>query len=114
MKCPKCQHDNPPDTLFCEECDHRTDQPYKEKMAIPVVYLIAAALALGIIALITYFFELQWFIPVAAGGVGLFLGGYSMSLARMSRGNDRMTLLALAGAAIAASAVGFMLGITLY
>jgi len=114
MKCPKCQHDNPPETLFCEECDHRIDQPYREKKVIPAVYLISAAVVLGILAMITWYLDMEWFIPVAAGGIGLFLGGYSMSLARLSDGENKNMLVILAGAAMAASAVGFMLGITLF
>ena len=114
MKCPKCQHDNPPETLFCEECDHRVDQPYIERKVIPVLYPILAAVVFGILAMITWYLEMEWFIPMAAGGIGLFLGSYSMSLARLSSGENKNMLVILAAVAMAASAIGFMLGITLF
>ena len=114
MKCPKCQHDNPPETIFCEECDHRLDQPYREKKTMPALFFILAAVVLGVLALIAYCLKTTWFIPVASGGMGLFLGGYSMSLARLSDAANKNVMLALAGVGMAAAAVGFMLGITLF
>ncbi|MCL2890549.1 MAG: DUF2116 family Zn-ribbon domain-containing protein [Methanomassiliicoccaceae archaeon] len=114
MKCPKCQHDNPPETIFCEECDHRLDQPYREKRTAPVIFFVLAAVVLGVLAVVAYYLETAWFIPMASGGVGLFLGGYSMSLARISGAANANMLMVLAGAGMAASAVGFMLGITLF
>jgi len=114
MKCPKCRHENPPETIFCEECDHRMDQSYREKKAVPVMFFILAAVVLGVLAIVAYYFVMAWFIPVASGGMGLFLGSYSMSLARLSGAANKNMMLILAGIGMAASAVGFILGFTLF
>ena len=114
MKCPRCHHDNPVETLFCEECDHRTDQPYRRRVSIPPFYLVSASVVLGILAVVTFYLDMEWFISVATGGAGVFLGGYSMSIVRLSSIDGKTVLVILAGVAIAVSVVGFMLGIASY
>jgi hypothetical protein len=83
---------------------------------IPVLYGVIIALALGATALI---FSLaikdqSWLIPTVTGGIGLFLGTYSLSVARFSGNVNKTLLLTLAIAAIAMSAIGFLLGISAY
>ena len=43
MRCPKCGHDNPSDTLFCEECDWRLDVGYRApKKRNPMAFAVIA------------------------------------------------------------------------
>jgi len=112
MRCPKCQHDNPDGTLFCEECDHRTDQIYKKKTKIPPLYAIVAALALGVSSLIFILSEFAWYVPMSSGAVGMLLGSYSFTVVRLSDRKDKTTLMMFAATALGLSAVGFMIGIT--
>ncbi|MCL2712928.1 MAG: zinc ribbon domain-containing protein, partial [Methanomassiliicoccaceae archaeon] len=118
MICKKCGHENSADEIFCERCDHKLDEPYvKERTAfIPLMYAILAALALGVAALVIslVFTDIDWFVPVIAGGIGLFLGTYSLSVVRMSENSNRTVFLILAAAAIIMSAAGLLLGIAGY
>jgi hypothetical protein len=34
IKCPKCQHDNPADTLFCGKCATKLDAPAKPSLTL--------------------------------------------------------------------------------
>ena len=56
-RCPKCGHDNPKDTLYCEECDWRLDQSVskmkKEKTSADVMMYSGIAMVLGIISIAT-------------------------------------------------------------
>ncbi|MCL2142665.1 MAG: zinc ribbon domain-containing protein [Methanomassiliicoccaceae archaeon] len=116
MKCPKCHHDNPDDTIFCEECDHRMDQPVRRETAtIPPLYAVIIALVLGVVSVICYFLtEEMWYVPVCVGAIGLVLGSYSMTVTRNTPNIDnKKELMILAGAAMGVSVIGFMLGITL-
>ncbi|MCL1905271.1 MAG: zinc ribbon domain-containing protein [Methanomassiliicoccaceae archaeon] len=113
MKCPKCQHDNDERTIFCEECDHRLDQPYRKKTLIPPVYGALTASMLGVLSLITAFEETAWFLPAVLGAVGIFLGSFSMSAVRKSGLENKMQWMALSGIGMALSVIGFMWGLSL-
>lgn len=112
MNCPKCGSENPEGTLFCEECDWRMDQsPKRLKTGINSVYATYAALAFGITSLVSVLIN----VPVAAvatGAVGMFLSGYAQTAVRVSgiSGKLRITLVVMAGAAIAMSVIGFIYG----
>ena len=108
MKCNKCGSDNPQDTLFCEQCDHRLDQPYSPKI-FPREYLVYTAFALGIVSIVSWFFEV-WISAVAAGAVGMMLGGYSITFVRLAEKKNKMLMIALAAAVICTSVIGFMFG----
>ncbi|MCL2608082.1 MAG: zinc ribbon domain-containing protein [Methanomassiliicoccaceae archaeon] len=112
MICPKCQHDNPDGTLFCEECDHRTDQTYKKKTKIPPLYAGVIALAFGVSAVAFILLEFVWYLPTITGAVGMLLGSYSFTVSRLSGHKNRIMFVAVSGVALGLSAVGFMLGIT--
>ena len=113
MRCPKCHQENPSDILFCENCDHRMDQPVRGEVTLmPPQFGSFIALALGILSVILYFFTDTWYWPVAAGALGLLLGSYSMAVIRKSpKMTDKRMLIAVAGAAMGLSVIGFMLGI---
>jgi uncharacterized YccA/Bax inhibitor family protein len=121
MKCPKCRHDNPEDEIFCEECDHRLDQPYryeKEGPTMNPMYAIIVALILGAIATvlailtILEFMIFEWYGAVIPGAMGIIAGTYSMRTSRSVEG-DGKTLQMIAAVAVILSVTGFMLGITL-
>ncbi|MDR0778742.1 MAG: hypothetical protein LBE48_04825 [Methanomassiliicoccaceae archaeon] len=121
MKCPKCLYDNPEDTIFCEVCDHRLDQPYRYEKDGPTMnpmYAVIVALILGavatVLAIVTVleFTDFEWFYAVIPGALGIVIGTYSLRTARTIEGEGK-TLLYLAAAAAILSVVGFMLGIAL-
>ena len=113
MKCPKCSHENSDDTLFCEECDHRLDQPFKQRTAtISPLIASMAALALGICSVVTFNFA-EYLVPVILGALGLFIGSYSLTVSRRSDTKNKMLFMIAAGAAMALSVIGFVWGITL-
>jgi hypothetical protein len=122
MKCPKCRHENSADEIFCEECDHRLDQPYryeKETTTMPPLYAVIIAIILGaaatILALLVILdvLTLEWYYAVIPGALGIVLGTYSLRTARTVEGAGGKKLQTIAAAAAALSVVGFMLGITL-
>ena len=115
MKCPRCRHENSDDVLFCENCDHRMDQPVRrESAALPPRYGAFIALALGIVSVILYFVTDIWYAPTVIGAIGLVLGSYTLTVTRNTPELDNKKMLtAVAAASMAASVVGFMLGITM-
>lgn len=112
MKCPNCGHENPDGTLFCEECDWRTDRAVRMRLGVNSVYLAYVALALGAIAAVASLAS-YWIIGVVLGAVGMFLGGYGLTAVRLSgvKGKVKTTLLAMVAAAIALSVFGFIFGL---
>jgi len=122
MRCPRCKHVNPPDTLFCEECDQRMDQPvrFERKGAtIPPLYATVVALISGAasaalaVSLVLDLAAVGWFMPVALGAFGIVLSSYAMRVSRTGAGMD-MNILILSGAALALAVMGFVLGIAMY
>ncbi len=111
MKCPKCGTDNDADILFCESCDWRLDQPYVVKKTIPTMYLCVLAGIVGITAIVTYFLHVNY-VPIVLGIVGMVLGSYSFTLARMKEeDNVKTTGMVLAGIGMMGSIIGFIMGL---
>ena len=114
MRCRKCQHDNPEDIMFCEECDHQLNQPYKAEVTIPPMYLAAAALILGAIAVIfSLVLKYGWYIPVFTGAIGLFLSTFALNKVRFSSMSNKTAGIVMSMSATALSVIGFVLGVTL-
>ena len=111
MKCPKCGYDNPPNTVFCEECDWRLDQKVevKEKQRNPLAFS-AVSFVLGLITMVLYFVE-QPVAAVVVGAVGMVLGGYSVNLPRFIPGSNKTLCMALAALGIMLSIIGFLFGL---
>ena len=113
MKCPKCRAENPDDEIFCQECDWRLDQKYvpekKSKTRDPLTTSATAALA-GVLSIIMYLADFAWG-PVALGAVGLFMGGYGITYARLTECN-RNLCMALAGVGLLLGIIGLMFGLT--
>ena len=108
MRCPKCGHENPSETLFCEECDWRLDQMYRpEKKRNPFMFAVLS-LVIGAAAAASYFAS-----GVAAlllGIVGLLLGSYSINIPRYLNPDNKTLCIALAGVGTILSVIGFILG----
>lgn len=115
-RCPKCGHDNPKDTLYCEECDWRLDQSVskmkKEKTSADVMMYSGIAMVLGIISIATYFLEIP-IVAILAGVVGMVGGGYGINLPRYIQCN-KMLCTAMAGIGILLSIFGFIFGLAAY
>ena len=110
MKCPKCGFDNPPNTVFCEECDWRLDQKVeaKDKKRNPMMFA-AVSIVLGVIACATYFVD-QMTVAVVVGAVGMLVGGYSVNLPRLLEGSNRAVCMVLSTIGLFASIIGFLFG----
>lgn len=111
MICPKCGHNNPPDTLYCEECDWRLDQPFrKPKERNPLVFSVAA-FVIGIVSLALVAIDGAEYGSVAIGAVGLVIGSYSVNLPRYLNPDNKTLCMALAGAGAFLSIIGFIAGL---
>jgi uncharacterized membrane protein HdeD (DUF308 family) len=113
MKCPKCRAENPDDEIFCQQCDWRLDQKYipekKEKKARSPLNLSCTAAVAGIFAIIGYLSEFKYS-PIVLGAVGLFMGGYAITYARLVECNKNLCM-ALAAVGLLCGIIGLMFGI---
>jgi predicted nucleic acid-binding Zn ribbon protein len=115
MICRKCGHANPDEVLFCEECDHRLDQPYrKEKTTFPPLYAVIIALAMGAVGVIMAVMKQEWYFAAIPGAFGIFLGSYSLRIAGTMTGNQRQMMFILSVTALILAVAGFMLGILMF
>jgi len=111
MKCPKCGHGNPDETLFCEECDWKMDQSYKKPQAtIPPLYAAAIGIVLGIVSVALWYLEI-FYGAIGFGAVGLVISSYSMSVARRIGGEKKVLIIPISIVAMALCAIGFLMGI---
>jgi predicted nucleic acid-binding Zn ribbon protein len=111
MKCPKCRTENPDDEIFCSNCDWRLDQKYvpeRNKKRDPMMFS-SVALILGAASLVMYFINIPY-AAIGLGAVGLFLGGYSITLCRLVECNKNLCM-ALSGAGLLISIIGFIMGL---
>ena len=113
MKCPKCKAENPDDEIFCQECDWRLDQKYvpekKSKTRDPMVFS-TMAIVTGVLALACWLLSFPWG-AIICGAVGLFLGGYSITLCRLVECNKNLCM-AMSAVGLLTGIIGFMMGIT--
>lgn len=113
MQCPKCGHDNPPEALFCEECDWRLDLPVgatpKTKKRNPLAFAVLA-LVVGLVSAILIFVDGAEYGAIGVGAVGLILGSYSVNLPRYLNPNNKSVCMGLATAGVVLSVFGFILG----
>ncbi len=111
MNCPKCGTSNPPDALYCEECDWRLDQPYrKPRERNPLAFSIAA-LIVGILSVALILVDGAEYGSVAIGAVGLVIGSYSVNIPRYLNPENKSLCMALAGAGTFLSIIGFIAGL---
>lgn len=111
MKCPKCRAENPDDEIFCENCDWRLDQKYvpeRNKKRDPTMFA-ATALIAGVASLALWAVGIQYG-AIPLGAIGLFIGGYSITLCRLVECN-RPLCMALSGIGLMTGILGFILGI---
>jgi VIT1/CCC1 family predicted Fe2+/Mn2+ transporter len=113
MKCPKCRAENPDDEIFCQQCDWRLDQKYvpekKTKKTRSPLNVTATAAFAGIFSLIVYYADFKY-APIALGAVGLFMGGYGITYARLVECNKNLCM-ALAAVGLLTGILGLMFGI---
>ena len=84
---------------------------YNEVPKNPVAYALLS-LFCGIIGVVIVFQLEDYAIAgIASGAVGLFIGGYAISVANHFPGQDRIQFILLAGVGLMASVIAFMLGI---
>lgn len=116
-RCPKCGAENPPEALYCEECDWRLDQPFRKPKERNPLAFAAAALAVGIVAtalaLASAFASVGGaeYGAIVVGMAGLVLGSYSVNLPRYLQPENKTTCVALAGVGAVLSVFGFIAGL---
>lgn len=114
MQCPRCGYNNPPDTLYCEECDWRLDQKFTpEKKRNPLLFS-GISLVIGVIAIALAFVSGYEMVAIVVGAVGMVASGYSVNLPRYMPDANKGLCTALAGVGIAFSVIGFLLGLAAY
>ncbi len=110
-KCPSCGYDNPPDALYCEECDWRLDRPYrKPKERNPFAFSVIA-LIIGIVSVALLFVNGAAYGSVLIGAAGLVVGSYSVNLPRYLNPENKTLCMAMAGAGAFLSIIGFIAGL---
>lgn len=108
IRCPKCGTDNPSDTLYCEECDWRLDQPYRApRQRNPLMFSILA-LVVGAVAVALGFLEASGYGGAVVGAVGLVIGSYSVNLPRYLNPENKTLCVALAAVGAVLSVFGFI------
>lgn len=111
MQCPKCGHDNPPEALFCEECDWRLDVPYRPpKKRNPLAFALVS-LVIGAAALVLAFLDGTEIAGLVLGAVGVLLGSYSVNVPRLLNSDNKTLCVSLAGIGLVLSMIGFILGL---
>lgn len=111
MKCPRCGTENPPETLYCEECDWRLDQPFREPRERNPLAFAVAALVVGIVAVALAFVDGAEYGAILVGAVGLVLGSYSVNLPRYLQPENKTTCIGLSAAGAVLSVFGFIAGL---
>lgn len=114
MRCPKCGKDNPPDTLYCEECDWRLDMPYRAPKKRNPMAFSAVALIVGIVAIALCFVDGAAVGGIVVGAIGLVIGSYSVNLPRYLQEGNKGLCMGLAGVGMILSVFGFILGLMYY
>ncbi|MCL2786064.1 MAG: hypothetical protein FWD81_02430 [Methanomassiliicoccaceae archaeon] len=100
--------------MFCEKCDHQLGKPFKPKSSVPPLYLAVTALLLGVVAVVfSLVIDQGWYIPVAAGGFGLFLSTYALSMIRFSMTDNKTVPMIITMTATGVSVIGFVIGMTM-
>lgn len=108
MKCPRCGTDNPPDKLFCENCDWRLDMPFKPEKATMAVQLSMASFVMGLLSVACLALGGLDIAAALLGAITLVLGGYSITAARI-QGAGKL-YVALSGIGLFLGILGFLLG----
>lgn len=108
MKCSRCGTDNPPEKLFCENCDWKLDMEFKPEKASMAVQLSIATFFLGIVSVVCLALGGLDIVAALLGAVTLVLGGYSFNSARIQGSGN--VYVAMAGIGLFLGLFGFLLG----
>lgn len=110
QRCPRCGHENPEGTLFCEECDWRLDIPYvPERRRNPLTFT-AVTFVCGMVALACGFVDGAETVALILGAAALIVGGYTTGLVRLVPSDRSSAYLTLSAAGLLFGVVGFVLG----
>lgn len=108
MRCPRCGTDNPPETLFCENCDWRMDQKFRPDKASNMKMYTYVALLLGAASVVLAICG-NWIPGAIVGAVVMVMGGYTVSLCRLTDPGAK-TSFYISSAALMLGVVGFLVG----
>jgi len=87
------------------------DDDYRDIPKNPLMFCVLA-LACGVIGtIIALVFTDYAYISIGLGGIGLFVGGYAISISNHYPGPSRMQFMLLAGVGLLTSMIAFMFGI---
>ena len=113
MKCSKCGHDNPEEALFCEECDWKLSETYVPEVKFDRTITCYLALMIGIAGIVCVLLNLNMYLFLVLGAIGLVIGGYSFSIPMLLGKSNKFFLMALSGVGLALSVISFIYGIYL-
>ncbi len=111
MKCSKCGHENPEDSIFCEECDWKLDETYIPEVKADRTIICYLAMIIGIACMVSTLAKANGIICIGLGAIGLIVGGYAFNIPRLTDHVNRKLLMAISALGLALSAIAFMFGI---
>ncbi len=118
MICPKCGHENPEGTIFCEKCDWQLNKKCKKSnigRAEKVVIFMYISLVVSVASVITGAMGFGIF-GVVCGAIGMFTSSYSLTLVRItddySPKHKKMIMILTAITGVL-STIGFIYGLYL-
>lgn len=109
MKCPRCGTENPPETLFCENCDWRMDMKFRPDKMRNTMELAGFTVILGLAAVICCFLDNASLVAAGVGAVAMVLGGYSVSMCKLMESGSKNGFY-LSATGLMLGVVGFIVG----
>ncbi len=102
MRCPRCGTENPPETLFCQNCDWRLDMKFRPDKMRNTLELAGITIILGLASVVCCFFDAA-LVGAGVGAIAMVLGGYSVSVCKLMDPGSKKSFMI--------SALGLMLGV---
>ena len=87
------------------------DDDYRDIPKNPLAYAVVSMVCGIAGAVIAQIFSDYAYIAIGLGGIGLFIGGYAISIASHYPGQDKMQFMVMAGVGLMTSVIAFMLGL---
>ena len=108
MKCPRCGTDNPPETLFCENCDWRMDMKFRPDRVSNMKMYTYVALILGAASVVLAATG-NSMTGAIVGAIVMVMGGYTVSLCRLTDPGAKASFY-IAALALMLGVIGFLVG----